>query len=159
LDEFRGKQLPPRPHGLEAAFVNFGVSPKQKERARSAFDKSARAAGFFPNGNEDRLVEPFGGSSMVHSLVSSDMVLGAPVLGEPELASSLSPQPASGLHRSILGMLDELPAPKTQWGKSEQADWLEAVATLFQVIYKSDDKGEITVRFQPRLSDSGTNSE
>jgi hypothetical protein len=48
-----------------------------------------------------------------------------------------------GLHRSILGMLDELPAPKTRWSKEEQADWLDAVATLFQVIYKSDDKGDI----------------
>jgi hypothetical protein len=46
-DEFRGKQLPPRPHGLEQAFVRFGVSAKQKEAARLAFDKSAQQAGFF----------------------------------------------------------------------------------------------------------------
>jgi len=46
-------------------------------------------------------------------------------------------------------MLDELPAPKTKWSKEEQADWLDAVATLFQVIYKSDDKGEITVTYIP----------
>jgi hypothetical protein len=58
-EEFRGKRLPPRPHGLEAAFVNFGVSPKNAKIARLAFDKSARMAGFFPNGDEDRLVMPF----------------------------------------------------------------------------------------------------
>jgi hypothetical protein len=46
-DEFRGKQLPPRPHGLEQAFVKFGVAPKQKTNARLAFDKSALQAGFF----------------------------------------------------------------------------------------------------------------
>lgn len=58
FDEFRGKRLPPRPHGLERAFVTFGVAPKQATNARLAFEKSARAAGFFPNAEEDRLVEP-----------------------------------------------------------------------------------------------------
>ncbi len=147
FDEFKGKQLPPRPHGLEAAFVNFGVSPKQKEKARTAFDKSARAAGFFPNGNEDRLVEPFG-PGVVH-LTALDVSTSPPQIGEPELKVHPSASPAPGLHRSILGMLDELPAPKSQWSKVEQADWLEAVATLFQVIYKSEDKGDIKVQYQP----------
>jgi hypothetical protein len=58
FEEFRGKRLPPRPHGLERAFVTFGVAPKQATNARLAFEKSARAAGFFPNVDEDRLVEP-----------------------------------------------------------------------------------------------------
>jgi hypothetical protein len=56
-DEFRGKQLPPRPHGLEQAFVKFGVVPNQKTNARLAFDKSASQAGFFAAG-PDRLIEP-----------------------------------------------------------------------------------------------------
>ena len=46
-------------------------------------------------------------------------------------------------------MLDELPAAKTKWSKAEQADWLQALATMFQVIYKSDDKGEIDVTYTP----------
>jgi hypothetical protein len=58
FEEFRGKRLPPRPHGLERAFVTFGVAPKQATNARLAFEKSARMAGFFPNADEDRLVEP-----------------------------------------------------------------------------------------------------
>ncbi len=57
-DEYRGKQLPPRPHGLENAFVTFGVTPKQKDKARHVFDRSARTAGFFPTPAEDRLVAP-----------------------------------------------------------------------------------------------------
>lgn len=59
-EEFRGKRLPPRPHGLERAFVTFGVAPKQTQKARLAFEKSARLAGFYPGGDEDRLVMPFG---------------------------------------------------------------------------------------------------
>lgn len=39
-EEFKGKQLPPRPLAFEQAFVRFGVSPKQKDTARLVFDKS-----------------------------------------------------------------------------------------------------------------------
>src|SRR5205085_9460922 len=46
-DEFRGKLLPPRPHGLEAAFMNFGVTKKNVQDARRAFEKSARLAGMY----------------------------------------------------------------------------------------------------------------
>ena len=68
---------------------------------------------------------------------------------ETNTALALKPGLApDGIHKSILGMLDELPPPKTKWNKADQADWLEAVATLFQVIYKSEDKGEITVAFK-----------
>ena len=145
-EEFRGKLLPPRPLGLENAFVNFGVTPKQKERARTAFDRSARAAGFFPNGNEDRLVLPF---------PTAD----APETEKPKEDDAKVDSAAGldkggvtvpGLHRSILGMLDELPAPKATWSKAEQADWLEAIATLFQVIYKNDDGGEISIIYTPQ---------
>jgi hypothetical protein len=59
-DEFRGKLLPPRPHGLERAIVSFGVTEKNAGAARLAFEKSARLAGLYPGGNEDRLVMPFG---------------------------------------------------------------------------------------------------
>lgn len=59
-DEFRGKLLPPRPHGLERAIVSFGVTEKNATAARLAFEKSARLAGLYPGGNEDRLVMPFG---------------------------------------------------------------------------------------------------
>lgn len=145
-EEFRGKLLPPRPLGLENAFVNFGVTPKQKERARTAFDRSARIAGFFPNGNEDRLVLPFPSAG------------GLPEGEKPkEDGSKVDPaaDPTKGqvqipaLHRSILGMLDELPPAKSDWSKSDQADWLQALATMFQVIYKTTDKGEINVTFKP----------
>src|SRR5687768_17858940 len=36
------------------------------------------------------------------------------------------------------------------------ADWLEAVATLFQVIYKSDDKGSINISYSIARSEEHT---
>lgn len=150
-EEFRGKRLPPRPHGLEQAFMKMGVSPKQAQPARLAFEKSARIAGFYPAGDEDRLVIPFGAGTVALSM-TSDVHQAEAAVSEAVLTASgvsrvhaISPD----IHKSILGMLDELPAPKTEWAKADQADWLEAVATLFQVIYKSEDRGSISVSFTP----------
>ncbi len=54
-EEFRNRQFPPRPLGLEQAFVGFGVLETRKTNARWAFDRSAQQAGFFENG-DDRLI-------------------------------------------------------------------------------------------------------
>ena len=157
-DEFRGKLLPPRPHGLDAAFMNFGVTQKNTRHARLAFEKSARLAGMYPGGNEDRLVMPFGQGAPAspdnpkvvspHDASHEVVIDAAPV--EQILAGTAAPP--TKIHKSILGMLDELPPSKTQWSKEDQADWLQALATMFQVIYKSDDKGEITVKYEPALA-------
>ncbi len=56
-DEYRGKTLPSRPHGLERVFIEFGVAPKRGGNARLAFERSARQAGFFQHG-DDQLVAP-----------------------------------------------------------------------------------------------------
>jgi hypothetical protein len=150
-DEFRGKRLPPRPHGLEAAFVSFGVSPKNVKPARLAFDKSARMAGFFHNGDEDRLVMPFGTPSAPSE---------PPERGErdsvTEVATTAHVVPArafaggSGAHPLIEGMIAELPAPKSEWSKADQSVWLDTLAGLFRVVYKSPkDSGEIKIIFTP----------
>lgn len=156
-EEFRGKRLPPRPHGLENAFVNFGVSPRQATGARQVFDRTARKVGFFPNGDEDRLVMPFG----LGAVTAEQVQAAADRIDEAERGNIPPPPPPppsppagvaiEGIHKSILGMLDELPAAKSKWSKVEQAAWLDAVATLFQVIYKSDDPGTIAVTYnQPQ---------
>ena len=56
-EEYRGKTLPARPHGLERVFIEFGVAPKRGGNARLAFERSARQAGFYEHG-DDRLVAP-----------------------------------------------------------------------------------------------------
>jgi hypothetical protein len=42
---------------LEREIANLGVAPKQTDKARQSFERSARQAGFFLQG-EDRLVQP-----------------------------------------------------------------------------------------------------
>lgn len=152
-EEFRGKRLPPRPHGLEAAFVNFGVSPKNAETARRVFDKSARMAGFFHNNDEERLVMPFGVGPTVAETERQDEGNGPSVTKVQITEADVVRSPAAppGIHPSIMGMLAELPAPKSDWSKAEQADWLDALAGLFRVVYKSpNDGGAIAVTYTPK---------
>ncbi len=149
-DEFKGRLLPPRPHGLDAAFISFGVTAKNTRHARLAFEKSARLAGLYPGGNEDRLVLPFGPAPAV--IADTDYETPAEI-------SSLSRMPErerygmttliqttpDSLHPSILNWLEELPAPKSEWSKDEQADWLQALAVMFRTIYKSDPREKIAI--------------
>jgi hypothetical protein len=150
-DEFRGKQLPPRPHGLEQAFVRFGVSSKQKNNARLAFDKSANQAGFFPSG-PDRLIEPILGASpriaeSRPTTATDDVDFpadGFAVAKKRELESN-------AYHPFIQGLLDTLPEPQTNWAIEGRAKWLQAAANIFDLIYKGS--GEIDI--VAKLSDSG----
>jgi hypothetical protein len=144
-EEFRGKQLPPRPFGLEQAFVKFGVVQKQKANARLAFDKSAQQAGFFANGT-DRLIEPIIGPErgriQVDELDFRDPANPPPGFEPP--ASFRTPTKAGGLHPFIQGLLDTLPEPNTNWAIEGRAKWLQAAANIFDLIYQGN--GEIDIR-------------
>jgi hypothetical protein len=102
-DEFKGKLLPPRPHGLERAIVNFGVTEKNAKYARLAFEKSARLAGLYPGGNEDRLVMPFGGQTApVGTAAETDEALRLPSVA----ARMLPPEPrAQPLEYQLIDLL------------------------------------------------------
>ena len=142
-DEFKGRQLPPRPNGVEQAFARFGVPTKQVKAARLAFEKSATQAGYFAAGM-DRLIEPIIG-------------IPAPLPGRPPedgnggadrgRTSSEPPAPPSGLHPFIQGLLGSLPEPKTNWTVEGRAKWLQAAANIFDLIYMGS--GEIHITAKP----------
>lgn len=147
-EEFKGKQLPPRPHGLEQAFVKFGVSQKQKSSARQVFDRAARQAGFFPNG-QDRLIEPIIGAASAGG--GGRSASPSPAEGEdsgrPELPGKLR-----GLHPFIQGLLDTLPAAESTWTIEGRAKWLQAAAHCFDLIYKGDGVIQITAKAAPETT-------
>ena len=140
-ETFRGRQLPPRPNGLEQAFIQFGVAPKQKTNARLAFDRAAKQAGFFSAG-PDRLIEP--------------IIAGVPIVSppfpdesdEPEAhaAEAERPEP-TGLHPFIQGLLKSLPEPDTNWSVEGRAKWLQAAANIFDLMYKGS--GDISITSKP----------
>jgi hypothetical protein len=135
-EEYRGKTLPSRPHGLERVFLEFGVAPKRGGNARLAFERSARQAGFYEHG-DDRLVAPLitGSPEQTERI---ERVERAPDL-ESETASVEIP-PSARRHKLIEGLLQELPEPHAKWTAAEQARWLRLAASMFDVLYISDDK-------------------
>ena len=142
-DDFRGRQLPPRPLPLEHAFVKFGVAQKQKGTARLTFDKSATHAGFFPNGN-DRLIEPIIGGGIPRKIPRSQEATDTDGDDEPVQPGPSNRQPeTSGLHPFIKGLIDALPEPGTNWTVEGRAKWLQAAANNFDLMYKGD--GQITI--------------
>jgi hypothetical protein len=144
-DEFKGKQLPPRPHGLEQAFRRFGVSSKQTTNARLAFDKSATQAGFFPNG-PDRLIEP---------IIAMSADRARPTHESPDSSDTATPERGStghqnGLNPFIQGLLEALPEPQTNWTVEGRAKWLQAAANIFDLIYKGSGEIDIKAVSSPR---------
>lgn len=144
-DTFKGRQLPPRPAGLENAFVDFGVSSKQKDKARQAFERSARLAGYFPSPAEDRLVQPVIGASAPSQDVAPPSETGgsAPT---PMPVSVAAPKGGPDLHPFIVGLLDELPPKGQPWTLQDQADWLQGAAQIFRILYKGDGEIVVTVK-------------
>jgi hypothetical protein len=135
--EFRGKQLPPRPHGIENAFVSFGVAPRQKDKARQAFDKSATFAGFFPNGR-DRLVEPIINGGAV-ARATPDVAKEEPEREKPRGKPNTNGATDDPL---IHGLLIRLPAPGEVWGYDKRVRWLQILANNFEMVYRSNDDPE-----------------
>jgi hypothetical protein len=147
-EDFRNRQLPPRATALEQTFVTFGVAPKQKVRARQAFDRSAQQAGFFGGGN-DRLIRPTTASLTVENpaLEEVDAVplgdgSGAGVGGRNGNGGGGYSGP-SRYHPFIEGLLQTLPEPGTLWTIEGRAAWLQAAAQNFTLIYKGEGKIDV----------------
>jgi len=142
FEDYQGHALPPRPKGLEHAMAKMGVAPKQTDRARQAFERSAQQAGFFATGT-DRLIMPA-------------IPVAASASSPPESRPTERGVGHSGggggdrtLHPFILGLLETLPEPQQEWPLEAQAKWLQTAASVFGLIYKSDG-GQIKIEAQPK---------
>lgn len=135
-EDFKGKQLPPRPHGLEHTLVQMGVAPKQKSNARLAFEKSAKQAGFFTV-DPDRLIEPIiGGFSLDQNAQSEENFTTTSGGGSGPTASS--PR-MSGLDPLIQGLLARLPPPGEEWSTEKRKKWLLTFEANLEMIYPTPD--------------------
>ena len=131
-EEYRGKMLPARPHGLERVFIEFGVASKRGGNARLAFDRSARQAGFYESG-DSRLVAPL----LTSHPDEAEKAEGTIDL-EPKVPSDETIAPPHQ-HKLIQGLFQELPEAHSKWSAAERARWLRLAATMFDVLYIADD--------------------
>ena len=150
-DDFRGKQLPPRPAALEQTFENYGVSPKQTDKARHAFDRSAKQAGFFDHGN-DRLVVPGDIPAQATPPAKESRVVPTSERGSDGSGGGEPPQRLDPL---IVALLHKMPTGKS-WPLPSRVKWLRALAMNLSFVYEADDgnAGEIEVTIQAESFDS-----
>jgi hypothetical protein len=136
-ETFRNRNLPHRPHGLEQAFVTFGVSPKQKDKARQAFERSAQAAGFF-DVSRDRLVEPIIAPAMPAGTKS--ITLSGNIIEQEEPAAAAAPIALDATQEPLIhGLLKRMPPIGTDWPLKDRVKWLRTLAGNLDAVYTNKD--------------------
>jgi hypothetical protein len=140
FEKYNGKALPPTSSGLEAEMVTLGVAPKQKDRARQVFQRSAKEAGFFWSGN-DRLVLPATGKAM-HGPVKQEK---PPSGGVVHGADSKPQDEVPKYSPFIQGLLQSLPPEKSAWSKDERKKWLQLAALAFDMMYTDQQSDDVIV--------------
>lgn len=110
-EKYRGHLLPPD-KALEKEMASLGVAPKQTDKARQVFERSARQAGFFEQG-DDRLVLP----RFARNVVSSQMT---PTMPTGEVPPPIAPAPTS---KPLRYLLIDMLNPNDMTDEEQKAVW------------------------------------
>lgn len=135
-DKYRGYTLPP-PAALEREMASLGVSSKQTDKARQAFDRSARQAGFHWSGS-DRLVEPVLKGDAPNT---KPLDAGTPGAGEgsedrrAERSGSGDGTSGGPTDPLMSALIAKLPASGASWPVDARLTWLQMMAMAFQLSY------------------------
>jgi len=141
-ERFKNCALPPNP-GLEAEITTMGVIEKQARKARQVLQRSAGQAGFFWSG-QDRLVMP-PANGRVEAPPPDEK---RPPESEKHKGSGRGD--GEGRHQLIMGLIDALPAEKSEWPVEDRKEWLEGAAAIFNLIYKNPTKGTISIEVKEK---------
>jgi hypothetical protein len=134
-EQNKGHPLPP-PAAIERQMEQFGISPKQKERARQTFMKSATYAGFI-DASSGRLVKP-GNLGMPREDVGAsqerEVDRGGGGGGGGAGAGELELDPL------LIALLKKIPSPDKGWPAAQRIRWFRTFAMNVSQIY--DVEGE-----------------
>lgn len=130
-EHYKGFTLP-GPAALEKFMREVGVSGKQTGKARQAFMRSARQAGFFVHG-EDRLVRP--ASPGTKPLGASENEAKQDDQSKGERHAGGGGEPPSDIDPIIAGLLKRLPKSGEVWPKAQRKLWLQLLEGSFELIY------------------------
>lgn len=138
FEQYRGQKLPPM-KALEREMAKLGVAAKQADKARQAFERSARQAGFF-EASEDRLVRPKTELPANHRYVppreQADHDREPPKDRRRDDAGRGGGGDDGGHHPLIQGLLITLPKVGESWAMADRQAWLKMAASIFDMIYK-----------------------
>jgi hypothetical protein len=131
-EQYKGNALPPPP-AIERQMEQLGVSPKQKERARQTFMKSAQYAGFIDS-STGRFVKP----GLAPQRDDGERQQEKPM---ETLHFAGGGDEPPGLDPIIAGLLKRLPKSGDVWAKAQRKLWLGLLEGSFDLIYKDDNGG------------------
>ena len=138
-EKYRGYTLPPAA-ALEREMAGLGVSSKQTDKARQAFDRSARQAGFYWSGT-DRLVMP---ALKGEAPASKPLDTGTPGAGDESRnrgGSGGNHGTGGGNGGGLTGdplvdaLVLKLPPKGATWPAAERATWLKMIEMAFDLAY------------------------
>ena len=147
-DHYKGYTLPPAA-ALERFMRDSGVSPKQTDKARQAFQRSARQAGYFAHG-EDRLVRPASPGTRPQEQAAS-----------PDKAPTIERFGGGGgggdegplLDPLLLALLKKVPDTAKGWPAAQRVRWFRTFAMNVSQIYDDDSE---PVEMDIKLADSAS---
>lgn len=142
FERLKGQVLPPPP-AMERLIETMGVAPKQKDKARQVFMRSAKQAGLFEL-SSDRMTPP----PLVSQGASSNHPTPAHEDTKDRKHSSHSHSGGGGgdqLHPFIRGLIDKLPVPDSEWDLSARAKWLTTAANIFDLMYTDPNPSGLVV--------------
>lgn len=130
FDQIKGQVIPP-PLAIERMMESLGVAPKQKNKARQVFMRSAKLAGFFELSTERLTYPP--NSNHDAGAGSNDAGHEGRKGGDDQ-----------SMHPFIRGLLDKLPRPESDWAVQGRVKWLQTAANIFDLIYTVDGKDSVS---------------
>lgn len=128
-DQFKGNVLPPPP-AIARQIEQLGVSPKQKERARQTFMKSAQYAGF---------IDPATGRFVKPGIPQKEE--GTAQREESERSGSGGGGDGTGeleLDPLLIALLKKVPSPEKGWPGPTRVRWFRTFAMNVSQIYDGD---------------------
>jgi hypothetical protein len=126
-DRYKANVLPPPP-AIERQVAQLGVSPKQTERARQTFMKSAQYAGFI-DASSGRFVKPGIAAKEEATQHNADD-------GKKRGSGSGGNENPPDIDPIIEGLLRRLPESGDVWPEADRKLWLQLLEGSFKLIYK-----------------------
>lgn len=133
FERMNGTALPP-PAAIERLFESLGVAPKQKDKARQVFMRSAKHAGLFEI-SPDRMTKPTNLTGAVGDDKETNRDNKSPDNDTSRTGGGGIGGGRPSLHPFIQGLLDKLPAPETDWNIVGRIKWLQTAGNIFDLIY------------------------